>query len=70
MTGWDADVAIVGSGFGGGVAALRHAQAGRSVVVLEQGRRLAPEDLEAGGRRTRDLLWEPGVGLRRGYLRQ
>ncbi len=70
MTGWDVDVAVVGSGFGGGVAALRHAQAGRSVVVLEQGRRLAPEDLEAGGRRTRDLLWEPGVRLRRGYLRQ
>lgn len=70
MAEWDVDVAVVGSGFGGGVAALRHAQAGRSVVVLEQGRRLAPEDFRAGGRRTRDLLWEPGVGLRRGYLRQ
>jgi cholesterol oxidase len=66
---WDVDVAIVGSGFGGGVAALRHAEAGRSVLVLEQGRRLTPEDLEAGGRRTRDLLWEPRVRLH-GYFQQ
>jgi cholesterol oxidase len=69
MTVWDTDVAVVGSGFGGGVAALRHAEAGRSVVVLEQGRRLSPADLTAGGRRTRDLLWMPKAGLR-GYFQQ
>jgi cholesterol oxidase len=63
------DVAIIGSGFGGSVAALRAAQAGRSVVVLEQGRRLTPEDLQAGSQRATSLLWEPGVGLH-GYFRQ
>jgi cholesterol oxidase len=66
---WDVDVAVVGSGFGGGVAALRHAEAGRSVAVLEQGRRLSRDDLERGGRSARELMWAPEVGLR-GYFRQ
>jgi cholesterol oxidase len=51
------------------VAALRWSEAGRTVAVLEQGRRLTPDDLAAGGRSARRLLWEPGLGLT-GYFRQ
>ncbi|MEI8083827.1 MAG: GMC family oxidoreductase N-terminal domain-containing protein, partial [Actinomycetes bacterium] len=69
MVEFDADVVVVGSGFGGSVAALRASEAGKRVIVLEQGRRLTPDDLERGAARTRDLLWEPSVGLR-GYFRQ
>ena len=40
----DHDVVIVGSGFGGSVAALRAAEKGYRVLVLEAGRRFADED--------------------------
>ncbi len=40
------DAAIVGSGFGGAIPALRLAEAGRSVRVLEQGPRFTAADFE------------------------
>ena len=39
--GFDADWIVVGSGFGGSVSALRLAEKGYDVAVLEQGRRFA-----------------------------
>ncbi len=37
------DVVVIGSGFGGSILACRLAQAGRSVCVLERGKRWAKE---------------------------
>ena len=42
--GFDADWTIVGSGFGGSVAALRLVQKGYTVIVLESGARLRDQD--------------------------
>lgn len=59
----DCDVAIVGSGFGGAVTALRLAEKGYDVVVLEQGRRLDPEDILRAKTDIRAHLWEPDLGF-------
>ncbi len=54
-------VAIVGSGFGGAVSALRLAEQGWHVTVLEQGRRLTDADLLAARTDLRAYLWGPGT---------
>lgn len=41
-----ADVVIIGSGFGGSTAALRFAQSGKKVVVLEMGEKWSTDDFE------------------------
>jgi cholesterol oxidase len=58
----DYDVIVIGSGFGGSVAALRLSQKGYRVAVLEQGRRLIPADIEKSNASLRDLFWMPGLG--------
>ena len=58
------DVVVVGSGFGGSVAALRLAEKGYRVAVLEEGRRFDPEDFPATSWRLRDYLWAPRLGCR------
>ncbi|MEJ2203191.1 MAG: GMC family oxidoreductase [Gemmatimonadota bacterium] len=59
----DADVIVVGSGFGGSVSALRLAEKGYSVVVLEQGRRYRTEDFPKTNWSLRKYLWLPRLGL-------
>ncbi|MCE7078743.1 GMC family oxidoreductase [Streptomyces sp. ST2-7A] len=54
---------VVGSGFGGAVAALRLSEKGYRVAVLEAGRRFDRADLPATSWNLRDYLWAPGLGL-------
>ncbi|MEV6631148.1 GMC family oxidoreductase [Actinoplanes sp. NPDC051470] len=58
------DVVVVGSGFGGSVSALRLAEKGYRVGVLEAGRRFTPETLPKTSWDLRNFLWAPGLGLR------
>ena len=60
----DYDVVVVGSGFGGAVAALRLAEKGYGVAVLEEGRRFEPDDLPKTSWHVRDYLWAPRLGCR------
>jgi len=66
---FDCDYLIIGSGFGGSVSALRLAEKGWRVTVVEQGRQITPADMEAGKCSPLKLTWLPQLGLR-GYLAQ
>lgn len=61
-TGFDEDVVIVGSGFGGSVAALRLTEKGYRVRVYEAGRRFADEDFAKTSWNLRRYLWAPALG--------
>ncbi|MDP9102129.1 MAG: GMC family oxidoreductase [Actinomycetota bacterium] len=60
----DYDVVVVGSGFGGSVAALRLTEKGYRVAVVEAGRRFTDESLPATSWDLRRFLWAPKLGLR------
>ena len=59
MTSYDYDVLVIGSGFGGSVAALRLSEKGYRVGVLEMGRRFADDELPETSWRARRYLWAP-----------
>ena len=56
---YDYDVVIVGSGFGGSVTALRLAEKGYRVHVIESGRRFADDDFAKTSWDLRRYLWAP-----------
>ncbi|SNS51810.1 GMC family oxidoreductase [Rhodococcoides kyotonense] len=58
----DFDVLVIGSGFGGSVAALRATEKGYRVGVLESGRRFADDELPKTSWRLRKYLWAPALG--------
>ena len=63
MASFDYDVVIIGSGFGGSVAALRAAEKGYRVGVMEAGRRWRDEDIPKTNWDLKDYLWFPAAEL-------
>ena len=62
--GFDYDWLVIGSGFGGSVQALRLAEKGYRVAVLECGRRFRDEDfaeVDVGHAR---YYWMPKLGMK------
>ncbi|MEV6808174.1 GMC family oxidoreductase [Streptomyces sp. NPDC051132] len=61
--GYDYDVIVVGSGFGGSVSALRLTEKGYRVGVLEAGRRFTRATLPKNSWDLKNYLWAPKLGL-------
>lgn len=59
---FDWDVVVVGSGFGGSVAALRAVEKGYRVLVVEAGRRWRDEDFPKTNWDARNYVWAPALG--------
>jgi cholesterol oxidase len=64
MAGHDYDWLVIGSGFGGSVAALRLAEKGYRVAVLERGRRFRDCDFAATSWQLNRYYWLPKLGLK------
>src|SRR5512136_2412808 len=65
----DFDVIVIGSGFGGSVAALRASEKGHRGAILEMGRRVSKADIEKANHSPLDLFWMPAIGLK-GFFTQ
>lgn len=63
------DYIVVGSGFGGSVAALRLSEKGYRVAILEQGCRVTSEAMKKADTQMKALFWEPKLGVK-GYFSQ
>jgi len=63
MTGFDYDVIVVGSGFGGSVTAFRAAEKGYRVAVMESGRRIPDEAVPKTDWDLKHYLWFPAAEL-------
>jgi cholesterol oxidase len=61
---YDFDWIVIGSGFGGSVSALRLAEKGYRVAILECGRRYGDEDFAKSTWNFRRYYWMPRLGLR------
>src|SRR5579864_8243185 len=61
---FDYDFIVIGSGFGGSVAALRLVQKGYRVAVLEMGRRWTPDSFPRTSWSIHRWFWRPQLGLR------
>ena len=55
------DFIVIGSGFGGSVSAMRLAEKGYAVLVLERGKRFNDEDLPKTNWDLRNFLWLPAL---------
>lgn len=55
----DCDYLVIGSGFGGSVSAMRLAEKGYSVIVLEKGKEYKTEDFPKTNWQIRKYLWNP-----------
>ncbi len=61
---YDFDFIVVGSGFGGSVSALRLAEKGYRVAVMEMGLRWTPENLPKTSWSLSRWFWRPSLSLR------
>jgi cholesterol oxidase len=61
---YDFDWLVIGSGFGGSVSALRLAEKGHSVGVLECGRRFADDEFPKNTADLKRYFWNPRLGMK------
>lgn len=63
MADFDYDVVIIGSGFGGSVAALRAAEKGYRVGIMEAGKRWDDKNIPRNNWELKDYVWFPAAEM-------